>query len=105
MAVARDLVAARGDLADERGLALGHPAQDEEGRAGLMLREQPQHTARGARHPARARRPALGWTERPEVLTLEPVLAVEGQEARNHTRRYRMWRSAGAQARAGTEGE
>src|SRR5262249_27595972 len=47
VAVTGDLVAARGDLADERRLALGDPAEDEEGRANLVLGEEPEHAARG----------------------------------------------------------
>src|SRR5262245_25290427 len=103
VAVTGDLVAARGDLADERRLALGDPAEHEEGRANLVLGEQPQHAARGARHPPRDRLPAVGRKQRPEVLDLEPVLDVEGQEARNHTRRYPMWRNCSASARPGNE--
>src|SRR4029077_204262 len=103
VAVAGGLMTARGDLVDQLGLAFGDPAQDEERRADLVLGEQAEHAARSVGHAARERLPARGWKERAEILHLEPVFDVEGQECRNHTRRYPMSRNRAASARPGKE--
>ena len=57
IAVARHLVAARGDLGDQVRPALRHPSEDEERRAHGALVEQVEHAARVALDAGRQRVP------------------------------------------------
>jgi len=74
-------VAALGDVADQRRLALGHPAQDEERRAHAMRLQEIEDDARPVADSARTVVPGGSREYRAQVLDLEPFLDVERQHA------------------------
>ena len=82
VAVARELVPAGGDLADEIRVALGRDPEHEEGRAGAELVEEREDRlglpleGRAARVPVRPAEPA--------VDELVPVLEVEAEQEPGH---------------------
>ena len=81
------------NLPNELGLALGHPAQNEEGRSNLVLFEKPEDHARRVADATRDRLPAGGRKDRPQILYLKPVLNIEGHQTGGHSRRYPIWRN------------
>ena len=82
VAVAGELVAAAGDLADEIGVALGGHAEDEEGRAGAELVEEREDRLRLALERVAARIPVR--PAEPAVDELVPVLEVEAEQELGH---------------------
>ena len=78
-AVAGDLVAGLGDAADQRGVALGDPAQSEEGRLDPGLVEQVEHRVGVALDAVRERLPLVAADHLLEGADLEPVLDIDGK--------------------------
>ena len=101
--VAGNLVPAFGNLPDQFRLALGHPAENEEGRADLRLREKPKDDTGGLGHATGDRLPAGRREDCSQILNLEPVLDIEGQQTRDHTRRNPILRNAPASSLPGKE--
>ena len=77
--MAGDFVAGVGDAADQGGMALGDPAQSEEGRLDSGLVEQGEHRVGVALDPARQRLPRVAGDHRLEGADLEPVLDIDGE--------------------------
>ena len=77
--MARDLVAGLGDAADQRRMALGDPAQREEGRLDAGLVEQRQDVIGVALDPARQRLPRVAGDHLFEGADLEPILDIDGE--------------------------
>ena len=82
VAVAGELVAPRGDLADEVGIALGRHPEHEERRAGAELVEEREDRL-GLALESRPGRCPVGTTE-PPVDELVPVLEVEAEQELRH---------------------
>jgi len=88
MTVRGDLVPARCDPTHQRRFSLRHPAEDEERSTYLCLFEEIENDLGGADDASRDIIPALAWKDASKVLYLEPILDIEGQEARQRSRHY-----------------
>ena len=88
VAVARELVAPGGDLADEVGIALGCHPEHEERRAGAELVEEREDRL-GLPLQGRPRRSPVRSAE-PPVDELVPVLEVEAEQELRHRQGPRL---------------
>src|SRR3989449_8149508 len=107
VAVAPHLVPGRGDLAHYFGMAVGHPAEDEEGGARAVLGEQREEAAHVGDHAPRDALPVGPVDDLRVSVRLEVLLDVDGERVPHGRLRFsvlsarwlyceRRWPAAGA---------
>src|SRR5262249_31152511 len=87
VAMRGQLVTQARDPAYQLGLALGHPAQDEERGLQRSLREQAEEALHADLHPGRQLVPARRRKRRPEVQRVEVFLDVDGDRVQHAVHR------------------
>src|SRR5262245_18296954 len=88
MTVRGDLVPARCDPTHQRRFSLRHPVEDEERSTYLCLIEEIENHLGGADDASRDIISAFTWKDASKVFYLEPILDIEGQQARQRSRHY-----------------